>query len=111
MKHIQQFEDFVNESKDKDYLEMIGPDVNEILDAINKLNGTQLSGKAFKHRDSVRLNPIDKTGHRISNKKYSIEVIPEKIKSSMPDTNVYLKDANSFLEKIGLDCKLYKSKS
>jgi hypothetical protein len=108
MKNIPNFEDFINESVIKDNLEMVGPDVNELLDAINKLNGAQLSGKSFKHRDNVRLNPVDKTGHVVSNKKYSIEVIPEKIKGSTPDTNTYLRDANSFLEEIGLDCKLYK---
>jgi hypothetical protein len=110
MKHVKIYEEFVNESVTGDDLEMIGTDVNELLDAINRLNGAQLSGKAFKHRDHIKLKPVDKTGHRISGNKYSIEVIPEKIKSPSPDTNTYLRDANSFLEEVGLECKLYKTK-
>ena len=89
---------------------MIGPSIDELLDAINRLNGTQISGKAFKYRDNVKLNPINKTGHVISNDKFSIEVIPESVKSPIPNTATYLREANSFLESLEFNCKLYKTK-
>ena len=99
----------INESVDQDNLEMIGSDVSELLDAINRLNGTQMSGKAFRYRDSVKLKPLNKTGHTISKNKFSIEVIPNKLKNVVPSTNEYLRAANLFLEENDFDCKLYKS--
>lgn len=110
MKHIKEFEDFLNENVTKDNLEMIGPNVDELLDAINRLNGTQLSGKVFKYRDNVKLNPIDTTGHVISNDKFSIEVIPEGVKPPQPNTVTYLREANLFLESLKFNCRLYKTK-
>jgi hypothetical protein len=94
----------------KEIKEMIGSNINEMLDAINRLNGAQMSGNAFKHRDFIKLNPVDNTGHIINKNKFSVEVIPTQLKSNNIDTNTYLKDANAFLEKNGIDCKLYKIK-
>ncbi len=108
MNHIKTFENFINESVNKEaYLELIGPDVDELIDAINKLNGAQLSGKAFKYRDNVKLKPLDKTGHTISKDKFSIEVMPQEIKSA-PDTSTYIKAANLFLEDNDYECRIYK---
>ena len=94
-----------------DNLEIIGPSVEELFDAINKLNGAQLSGEVFKFRDNVKLKPVDKTGHVRSSNEFSIEVIPTKgFKGSMPDENDYIRETNKFLEKIGFKCKIYKTK-
>lgn len=112
MKQIKLFEAFLNEQKTgASNLEMIGPKVDELLDAINKLNGAQLSGEVFKFRDNVKLEPVDKSGHVISSNKFSIEVIPAKgFKNPMPDENVYMREANEFLEENGFKCKIYKTK-
>jgi len=98
------------ENVTSDNLEMIGPNVDELLDAINRLNGTQMSGKAFMYRDNVKLNPIDKTGHIISNDKFSIEVIPEGVNLSQPNTATYLREVNLFLKSLKFNCKLHKTK-
>lgn len=114
MKHVKLFEKFIESISEQkigvDNLEIIGPKVDEILDAINKLNGAQLSGSAFKFRDNVNLQPVDKSGHVVSGNRYSIEVIPTKgFKSPMPDENLYIRDANEFLEDNGFRCKIYKT--
>lgn len=103
---------FLNEQKTgASNLEMIGPGVDELLDAINRLNGAQLSGEVFKFRDNVKLEPVDKSGHVISNNKFSIEVIPAKgFKNPIPDENAYMREANKFLEENGFKCKIYKTK-
>lgn len=108
MGHIKLFEQFISEAK-APYLELIGPDVDELLDAVNKLNGAQMSGKSFDYRDHIKLKPIDKSGHVIARNKYSLEVIPEKFRKTPPDMNTYVRAANSFLEEIGLECKLYQT--
>lgn len=109
---IPTYRDFLYEQKtDIANLEMIGPAVDELLDAINMLNGTQVSGRAFKFRDNVRLEPVNKSGHIVSSNKFSIEVIPTKgFRGSMPDENVYIREANEFLEENGFKCKIYKTK-
>lgn len=110
MKHLKTFESSLNEADVTDSnLEIIGPNVSELLDALDKLNGAQfseLSGNAFVYRDNIRLNPVDKTGHVISNNEFYLETIPQKIKSPSPDTNTYLRAANSFLAENGFDCKM-----
>lgn len=99
----------LSESTISGQLEMIGPDVSELLDAINTLNGSHLSGQPFKFKDSVKLKPLDKTGHTINRNKFSIEVIPTVKSKSAPDENTYLRDANSFLKSRGFECKLFKT--
>lgn len=110
MQHIKLFEQFINEKEIYSNLELVGPNADDILDAINALNGTQISGKAFKFRDNVKLNPVDKTGHVISANKVSIEVVPTLIKSPMPAENLYIREANQFLVENKYSSKLYKIK-
>jgi len=105
----EQVKQILNESVTDVNLEMIGPDVNELLDAINRLNGAQISGPVFKFRDNVKLNPIDKTGHTIGKNKFSIEVIPVAKNQPVPNENIYMREANLFLQKNGFQCQLYKT--
>ena len=85
----------MNESK----FEMVGSDVDELLDAISFINGGPVKSP---FRDVARLKPLDTTGHQISNGKFSIEV--------ELDNSEFIQKINSFLEENGFQIKLYKTK-
>lgn len=101
----------LNEASNYNEFEFIGPSVDEILDAINSLNGVQLSGHrgTFKFRDQIKLTPEDKTGHVISKNKFSVLVFLKNKGSQTVDESEYMVEANSFLRKNGFECKLYKA--
>ena len=83
----------MNESK----FEMVGSDVDELLDAISFINGGPVKSP---FRDVARLKPLDTTGHQISNGKFSIEVelIPSgKVGEKLPNDSEYIQQINSFL--------------
>jgi len=108
MKHIPTFENFVYEANTITgaQLEMRGPGVEEILDAINRLNGAQLSGPAFEWRDHVHLSPVDRGGHVISRNESRVEIIVGLKSRPAPDLQDYLDSANRFLKRHGFKCIL-----
>ena len=103
----------LNEASNYNELEFIGPSVDEILDAINSLNGIQLSASrgAFKFRDQIKLTPEDKTGHTISKNKFSVLVFLKSKGNQSVDESEYILEANAFLRKNGFECKLYLYKN
>jgi hypothetical protein len=78
----------LNENK----FEMIGSDVDELLDAVSLVNGKNIA----------KLKPLDTTGNQIADNKFSIEV--------ELDNSEFIQKINSFLEENGFQIKLYKTK-
>jgi hypothetical protein len=72
--------------------EMIGSDVDELLDAVSLVNGKNIA----------KLKPLDTTGNQIADDKFSIEV--------ELDNSEFIQKINSFLEENGFQIKLYKTK-
>jgi hypothetical protein len=93
-----QYKEMLNENK----LEIIGSDVDELLDAISILNRDMMNSK---RSSKDKLKPLNTTGHEISDGKFSIEV--EKIGDT--EDNEYLRLANDYLEERGYQSKLYKA--
>ena len=93
-----QYKAILNENK----FEMIGSDVDELLDAISILNRDMMNSK---RSSKDKLKPLNTTGHEISDGKFSIEV--EKIGDT--EDNEYLRLANDYLEERGYQSKLYKT--
>lgn len=100
-----EYKAMLNESK----FEMVGPNADKILDAINFING---GGEKAPFRDVARLKPLDTTGHQISDGKFSIEVelVPSsKVGEKLPNDSEYIQQINSFLKERGYQSKLYKA--
>lgn len=93
-----EYKAILNENK----FEMIGSDVDELLDAISILNRDMMNPK---HSSKDKLKPLNTTGHEIADGKFSIEV--EKIGDT--EDNEYLRLANDYLEERGYQSKLYKA--
>ena len=94
----------LNENK----FEIVGSDVDELLNAINFINGGE---EKSPFRDVARLKPLDTTGHQISNGKFSIEVelVPSgKVGEKLPNDSEYIQQINSLLEKKYPEIKLVK---
>ena len=77
----------LNENK----FEMVGSDVDELLDAVSLVNGKNIA----------KLKPLDTTGHQIADDKFSIEV--------ELDNSEFIQKINSFLEENGFQIKLYET--
>ena len=111
--HMQKLAGLITESEYKDMLnenkfEMVGSNVDELLDAINFINGGPTKSP---FRDVARLKPLDTTGHQISDGKFSIEVelVPSgKVGEKLPNDSEYIQQINSFLEKKYPEIKLVK---
>ena len=100
-----QYKNMLNENK----LEIVGSDVDELLDVINFINGGSVKSP---FRDIARLKPLDTTGHQIADNKFSIEVelVPSgKVGEKLPNEGEYIQQINSFLEEKGYQSKLYKA--
>jgi len=83
--------------------ELVGSDADELLDAMSILN-RDMTDPDRSFRD--KLKPLDKTGHKMSNGKFSIKVV----KTGDTEENDYLRIANEYLEDRGYKTKLYKIK-
>jgi hypothetical protein len=93
----------------KGKFEIIGSNADELLDAINFVNGGE---KKSPFRDVARLKPLDTTGHQIADDKFFIEVelVPNgKVGEKLPNDSEYIQQINSFLEERGFQSKLYKT--
>ena len=100
-----QYKTMLNENK----FEMIGSNIDELLDAISFINGGK---EKSPFRDVARLKPLDTTDPQISDGKFSIEVelIPSgKVDEKLPNDSEYIQQINSFLEERGYQSKLYKA--
>jgi hypothetical protein len=76
--------------------EMIGPDMDEIMDGINFINQN--------YDDSVKLKPMDWSQLVSDNYSIFVKFEPE------GDENKHIKFMNDMLSENNFDCKLYKTK-
>lgn len=88
-------------------IELIGPDVDELLDAINFINkgigkGNQKVQLPFGNNT---LKALDNDGQSIEGGKFSIGVQPKTSNESL-----YVRQVNDFLDDHGFTCKLYITK-
>ena len=91
--YMQKLAGIITESEYKSQLnenqfEMVGSDVDEILDAISLINGKNIA----------KLKPLDTAGHQIADDKFSIEV--------EFDNSEDVQKINSFLEENGFKSKI-----
>ena len=89
-------------------IELIGPDIDELLDAINFINtGLTKTSKPRPHPFGKNtLKALDNDGHSIDSGKFSgkfsISVEPK-----VADKNLYIRQVNDLLDDHGFECELY----
>ena len=88
-------------------IELIGPDIDELLDAISFINkgigkGNQKVQLSFGNNT---LKALDDDGQSIGGGKFSIGVQPKTSNESL-----YIRQVNDFLEDHGFECRLYITK-
>jgi hypothetical protein len=91
-------------------IELIGPNIDELLDAINFINTGVKTNKGLQPHSFGKntLKALDSDGHSIGNKKFSIGVKP-KIKPKTSNES-YIKQVNDLLVDHGFECKLHITK-
>lgn len=88
-------------------IELIGPDIDELLDAINFINtGLTKTNKPRPHSFGKNtLKVLAKDGHSIGGGKFSIGVKPK-----VSNESQYIRQVNDLLDDHGFECKLYMTK-
>lgn len=88
-------------------MELIGPNIDELLDAINFINkGVTKTNKPGPHSFGFNtLKALENDGHAIKGGKFSIGVSTTK-----PDKSNYVREVNELLDDHGFECKLYITK-
>jgi hypothetical protein len=89
------------------WFKIVGPNWNKMDKAQIRLNGLHdpSEGEYFKYEDNVTVSSWD-TPYMTNT---SMLLSYKKLDSSAPTPDVYIRDANKFLKKIGNPCRLYKS--
>jgi hypothetical protein len=84
-------------------IELIGPDIDELLDAINFINtGLTKTNKPRPHSFGKNtLKVLDSDGHSIGSGKFSIGVKPK-----VSNESQYIEQVNDLLDDHGFKCKL-----
>lgn len=88
-------------------IELIGPNIDELLDAINFINtGLTKTSKPRPHSFGKNtLKALNSDGHSIGNGRFSIGVKPKTSNESL-----YIRQVNDLLDDHGFECKLYMTK-
>ena len=88
-------------------IELIGPDIDELLDAINFINTGVKTNKGLQPHSFGKntLKALDSDGHSIGGRKFSIGVKPKTSNESQ-----YIRQVNDLLDDHGFECKLYMTK-
>ena len=88
-------------------IELIGPDIDELLDAINFINTGVKTNKGLQPHSFGKntLKALDSDGHSIGSGKFSIGVKPKTSNESQ-----YIGQVNDLLDDHGFKCKLYMTK-
>ncbi len=95
-------------NEQKSNIELIGPDIDELLDAITFINTGVKTSKGLQPHSFGKntLKPLEKDGHPIKGGKFSIGVQLNKTSNE----SLYIRQANELLEDHGFECKLYMVK-
>jgi hypothetical protein len=88
-------------------IELIGPDIDELLDAITFINTGVKTNKGLQPHSFGKntLKALDSDGHSIGSGKFSIGVKPKTSNESQ-----YIRQVNDLLDDHGFECKLYMTK-
>jgi hypothetical protein len=88
-------------------IELIGPDIDELLDAINFINTGVKTNKGLQPHPFGKntLEALAKDGHLTDDGKFSIGVKPKTSNESQ-----YIRQVNNLLGDHGFECKLYMTK-
>jgi hypothetical protein len=88
-------------------IELIGPNIDELLDAITFINTGVKTNKGLRSHSFGKntLKALDNDGHSIGKGKFSISVQPKTSNESL-----YIKQVNELLDDHGFECKLYMTK-
>jgi hypothetical protein len=91
-------------NEQKSNIELIGPNIDELLDAINFINtGLTKTSKPRPHLFGKNtLKALNSDGHSIGSGKFSIGVEPKTSNESL-----YITQVNDLLDDHGFECKLY----
>jgi len=88
-------------------IELIGPNIDELLDAITFINTGVRTNKGLQPHSFGKntLKALNSDGHSIGNGRFSIGVKPKTSNESL-----YIRQVNDLLDDHGFECKLYMSK-
>ena len=88
-------------------IELIGPDIDELLNAINFINTVIKTNKGLQPHSFGKntLKALAKDGHSTDDGKFSIGVKPKTSNESL-----YIRQVNDLLDDHGFKCKLYMTK-
>jgi hypothetical protein len=94
-------------NEQKSNIELIGPDIDELLDAITFINTGVKTSKGLQPHSFGKntLKALDSDGHSIGRGKFSIGVEPK-----TSDESLYIRQVNDLLDDHGFKCKLYMTK-
>ena len=89
-------------------IELIGPDIDELLDAINFINtGLTKTSKPRPHPFGKNtLKALDNDGHSIDSGKFSAK-FSISVEPKVSNKNLYIEQVNDLLDDHGFECKLY----
>ena len=94
-------------NKQKSNIELIGPDIDELLDAITFINTGVKTNKGLQPHSFGKntLKALDNDSYSIVGGKFSIGVQPKTSEESS-----YIRQVNDLLDDHGFECKLYMTK-
>jgi len=90
-------------NEQKSNVELIGPDMDELLDAITFINTGVKTNKGLQPHSFGKntLKALDSDGHSIGGGKFSIGVEPK-----VSNESQYIRQVNDLLDDHGFECKL-----
>lgn len=93
----------------KSNIELKGPDMDELLDAITFINTGVKTNKGLQPHPFGKntLKALDSDGHSIRGGKFSIGV---EVEPKVSNESQYIKQVNDLLDDHGFECKLYMTK-
>lgn len=91
-------------NEQKSNIELIGPNIDELLDAINFINTGVKTNKGLQPHSFGKntLKALDSDGHSIGSGKFSIGV-----ELKVSNESLYIRQVNDLLDDHGFECKLY----
>lgn len=94
-------------NEQKSNIELIGPNIDELLDAVNFINTGVETNKGLQPHSFGKntLKALSSDGHSIGSGKFSIGV-----ELKVSNESLYIRQVNDLLDDHGFECKLYMTK-